>query len=152
MPLSEQYPQQEGSDDAMIPLSMNQDISFEPEMSVMARNAIDFGDVLIEQGTKGKIISKSGEPILVRWDRIGERRAVASQLMPVVEPTFDDEDIYLPKKRRSEEVQETGKKKQKKETVAEPQLSIARMEDNKAREASKNAGKGSGKGKDDVTV
>lgn len=160
MPLSEQYPppvqKQEGSDDAMIPLSMNKDNSFEHGMTVMARWTIDFGDVVIEQGTQGQIISKSGEPILVRWDRIGDRHAVASQLVHLPSIPIEDEDVYLPKKKRTEEVQVPEKKNKKKEVVAEPQLSIARMEDNKAKEALRNKGKGPGKGKgkakDDVTV
>jgi len=136
----------------MIPLSMNQDDSFEPEMAVMARFNIDFGDMVIEQGTKGHIVSKKGEPIVVKWDRIGDRPAAAAQLLPVDGPKFD-EDVYVPKQKRNTEVQEPEKKK-KKEVVAEaPAISLARMEDNRVKEVlEKKAGKGPGKGKDDVTV
>jgi len=151
---NEQYPEpvqrQEVSDDAMIPLSMNQDDSFEPEMAVMARFNIDFGDLVIEQGTKGHVISKKGEPIVVKWDRIGDRPAAAAQLLPVDGPKFD-EDVYVPKQKPRAEVKEPEKKK---EVVVEaPVISLARMEDNKVKEAlEKNSGKGPGKGKDDVTV
>lgn len=157
MPRSELYPppvqKQEGSDDAMVPRSMNQDDSFKPQMTVVARFNIDFGDVVIEQGTKGQITSQAGEPIVVKWDRIGDRPAAAAQLMPVEVPTFD-EDVFVPKPKRSAAPPATQKKKKKKTEAVEeaPPLSIARMEDNRAKEALNKAGKGPGKGKDDVTV
>jgi len=120
-------------------------------MDVMARFKIDFGNMVIEQGTKGHIVSKKGEPIVVSWDRIGDAPAAAAQLLPVDGPKFD-EDVYVPKQKRNPEVQEPEKKK--KEVVAEAQaVSLARLEDNRVKEASeKKVGKGPGKGKDDVTV
>lgn len=123
-----------------------------------ARFDMDFKDVLIEQGTKGQIISQKGDPLLVKWDGIGERPAAPSQLIPVA--PINDEEVFYPKVTRKAEVQ-TSEKKKKKEVVAEgPVLSIARMEENRAKEAEvKNKGQGKGqakgkgkKGKADVTV
>ena len=138
---------QEGTnEDAMYPVAMSQDDSFEPGMAVMARFAVGFrGSQVIEQGTMGRIISQKGDPLHVWWDRIGDRPAAPSQLIPVVgAASDDDEEVHYPRVMRPNSQAQITEK----EDVAEaPVLSLDGTEDNKAKEeAEKSKGKG-GKGK-----
>lgn len=140
-------------------------------MAVRARFAMDFSDVVVEQGTMGQIVSQKGDlPLIVQWERIGDRPAVPSQLVPIVGPPAastrdDDDDVFYPTMRRRGEVQ--NKEIEVVEDVAQvPVMSraskeedearaanMASMEGNKASEAEKSqatksqAAKGQGKGK-----
>lgn len=115
-------------------------------MTVAARFSIDFGDVVIEQGTKGQIVSRRGAPLLVKWEGIGDRPVAPSQLIPIG-PDPADEEVYYPKvmSPRNREVQAPVEEENK--------PSLAGTEENKAEQASatdsttKEAPSGTGKGK-----
>merc|ERR1712028_60614 len=116
-------------------------------MNVMARFDMDFRDVVIVQGTMGQIISQHGDPLLVKWERIGDRPAAPSQLLPIVGPPQADEDVFFPTVKRKAEVPTIHQKMMVVEDVEEePVLSPARLEENAATEGEKSQGKGKGKG------
>merc|ERR1719162_882490 len=123
----------------------------------MARFDMDFRDVVIVQGTMGQIVSQNGDPLLVKWERIGDRPAAPSQLLPIVGPPQADEDVFFPTVKRKAEVPTIHQKMMVVEEVEEePVLSPARleelaaiearMEENAATEGEKSQGKGKGKG------
>lgn len=88
---------------------VGQDGSFKTGMAVLAQNDMDFGDVVVKQGTKGQIVSQKGEPLLVKWERIGERPAAPSQIAPIDPGQMIDEEVYYPRVKRNPEQQATGK-------------------------------------------
>jgi len=105
-------------------------------MSVLARNIINFGDIVIEQGTKGEILFIEEDSFLVKWDGIGDRPAAPSQLVPVdadASPSDDDEEVFYPKSKRRVAPQAVEKAEEE-DVEEEPVVSLARMEENKARE------------------
>merc|ERR1711865_1004907 len=68
---------------------------------VSAQSNIDFGDVEIGQGTKGKVVTQNNEYVLVRWDGIGDRPASPSQLLVVdtqlvADEHEDEEEFFMP--------------------------------------------------------
>jgi len=119
----------------MYPLTMKNDGSFQPGSAVVAQFDIDFGDLVIVQGTKGRVVSEKDQPLLVRWDGAGDRPVAQSQLAPEAPNSGDDdEEFFLPKVFRKTEVQAPLEEEEEEEKKAvESTLSIARMEENKAR-------------------
>jgi hypothetical protein len=95
-----------------------------------------------------KLFPKKNDPLLVKWERIGDRPAAPSQLLPIVGPTSEnsDEDVFFPKRRRDAEVQTTDQKMMIAEEVEEERvLSLGRMEENAAIEAMEAAAKAAAK-------
>jgi len=118
----------------MYPLAA-QNGQFKPGMSVLARNNMDFGDLVIKQGTKGQIVFKEADSLLVKWDGIGDRPAAPSQVVPVESGPTDDGELFFPKIKRKVEPQVLEQAEDFE--VEEPVLSIARMEEKIARDKEK---------------
>jgi len=123
--------------DAMYPLTTAHNGPFKHGMSVLARNNMDFGNLVIKQGTKGQIVFKEEDSLVVKWDGIGDLPAAPSQLVPVDSgPTDDDEEFFFPQIRRKVEPKVVEKTE---DVEVEPVLSLARMEENRASETEKRA-------------
>lgn len=120
-------------------------------MTVAARFSIDFGDVVIEQGTKGQIVSRRGHPLLVKWEGIGDRPVAPSQLIPIGPDPADSEEVYYPKVMRPNREVQAPVEEDNTEKPTKP--SLAGTEENKAEQAlaadetTKQAPSGTGKGK-----
>lgn len=112
---------------------------------MLAQFNMDFGDLVIVQGTKGRIVSEKDDPLFVRWDGIGDRPAAPSQLVLADSSLEEDqEEFFLPVMGRKAEAQVAIKEEKKADEGAQ---SIAKTEDNKAKKVGKGKGKAKGKRK-----
>jgi len=118
----------------MYPVAMNNDGSFQPGSVVVAQFDLDFGDLVIAQGTKGRVVSEKDDPLLVRWDGAGDRPVAQSQLaLEAPNSGDDDEEFFFPKVGRKESEEEGEAPLEEEKKAVESKLSIARMEENQAR-------------------
>lgn len=76
---------------------------------VLARYSMDFGDLVVLEGTKGQIVSQKDEPLLVKWEGIGERPAAASQIVSIDQGQMTEEEVYYPRAKRSPKQQAASK-------------------------------------------